>query len=154
MNPMGETGLPAECETANPEQLALTNRIINAAIAVHRAIGPGMPESVYEAALALEFEAAGLQFERQWTFDVVYRNTGVGTGRTDFLVERSIVLELKAVEQIHNVHIKQVVAYLKGQPPEARHADQLQRPATERRRSPHQQLIFFNSVISIPPCPL
>ncbi|MDW8310374.1 MAG: GxxExxY protein [Verrucomicrobiales bacterium] len=75
---------------------ALTGRIIAAAINVHKALGPGFLESVYEEALAIEFDLVGLRFERQKIVPISYRGRPVGEHRLDFLVENRVVVELKA----------------------------------------------------------
>lgn len=86
--------------------------VIGAAIEVHRALGPGYTEGVYEAALALELAARTVPFARQHAFEVLYRGTRVGEGRVDLLVATCLVVELKAVERVALVHIGQVVGYL------------------------------------------
>jgi GxxExxY protein len=91
----------------------ITNAIIGAAIAVHRELGPGQLESCYEKALAIEFAFRGIPFERQAPVLLMYRGQVVGEGRMDFLVERRVVVELKAAEKIASVHVVQMVAYLK-----------------------------------------
>jgi GxxExxY protein len=93
---------------------AFTHEIIGAAVAVHRAHGPGMLESSYDACLACELVERGLAFERQRALPVVYRDATLDCGyRVDFLVERQIVLELKAVERLEPVHVAQVISYLR-----------------------------------------
>ena len=92
----------------------ITNNIIGAAIAVHRELGPGYMESTYENSLALEFRARGIQFERQAVIPVLYRGEKVGEARVDFVVEQSVILELKAAESIAPIHVAQCVSYLKA----------------------------------------
>jgi GxxExxY protein len=93
---------------------AFTHEIIGAAVAVHRALGPGMLESSYDACLACELVERDLAFERQKALPVVYRGATLDCGdRVDFLVERQIVLELKAVERLEPVHVAQVISYLR-----------------------------------------
>lgn len=92
----------------------LARTVIGAAIAVHRALGPGYPESVYEEAMAIELAHQGLRYRRQHTVGVFYRDQRVGEGRLDFLVEDALVVELKAVERLAAVHRAQVLAYLKA----------------------------------------
>jgi GxxExxY protein len=93
------------------ERDPLTERIIACAIAVHRVLGPGLLETTYEAALAIEFEEQGLRFMRQVGFPVVYRGQSVGEFRIDFLVEDTVVLELKSVERFDSVFEAQVLTY-------------------------------------------
>jgi GxxExxY protein len=92
----------------------LARRVIGAAIAVHRELGPGYPESVYQLALCQEFLAIGLSFVREKSFKVTYRGADVGRGQLDFLVEDRLVVELKVVESLLPVHRAQVRAYLKA----------------------------------------
>ena len=93
---------------------ALTKRVIGAAISVHRTLGPGFIEGIYEEALALEFQAQGITFERQKAVPVLYRGTLVGNHRLDFLVEGSLVVELKAVKALEDVHFAVVRSYMKA----------------------------------------
>src|SRR5690349_12583390 len=82
----------------------VTEQIIAAAIRVHRALGPGFLESIYEEALAVEFALAGIQFVRQYTVPLFYRDHQVGEHRLDFLVEGKIVVELNAISQLQDIH--------------------------------------------------
>jgi GxxExxY protein len=92
----------------------LASRAIEAAFRVHRALGPGLLESVYEAALCYELSKQGIGFERQVDQPVKYEDVLLGAGlRLDLWVERSVVLELKAVEQVLPVHKAQLLTYLK-----------------------------------------
>src|SRR5205823_7317347 len=90
-----------------------TQSIIAAAIAVHRELGPGFLESVYEQALAVEFALRGVAFVRQTPIPLFYRDHQIGEHRLDFLVEKKIIVELKAVEAVDNVHSAIVRSYLK-----------------------------------------
>ena len=92
----------------------LTDRIISAAIRVHKELGPGFLEGMYEEALAIEFAAAGLAFERQKLLPVFYREHVVGEHRLDLLVEQKIVVELKAISQLEKIHFAIVRSYLKA----------------------------------------
>lgn len=91
----------------------LTDKIIGAAIAVHRAIGPGLREQSYQAALAMEFLALGLQFDRERILEVTYRGVTVGHHIPDFIVENAVVVDLKAVHAIEPVFTAQVLTYLR-----------------------------------------
>jgi GxxExxY protein len=91
-----------------------TQLIIAAAIAVHRELGPGFLESVYEQALAVEFAMQGIGFIRQKPVPLFYRDHQIGEHRLDFLVEDKIIVELKAVEALENVHFAIVRSYLKA----------------------------------------
>lgn len=101
-------------DTSQYEHSDLTNRIIGAAIAVHRELGPGLLESAYEECLASEFGVVGLAFERQVPLPVVYRNTRLDCGyRLDFVVESHVILELKAIDKIAPIHEAQLMTYLR-----------------------------------------
>lgn len=92
----------------------IARRAIDCAFAVHRALGPGLLESVYEACLACELGHAGLQYRRQFPLPVVYRELELEAGyRLDLLVENRIVIEIKAVEAIAPVHVAQTLTYLR-----------------------------------------
>ena len=92
----------------------LTERIIAAAIRVHKELGPGFLEGMYEEALAIELAAAGLTFGRQKLLPVFYREHLIGEHRQDFLVERRVVLELKAISALEDIHFAIVRSYLKA----------------------------------------
>ena len=92
----------------------ITETIIGGAIAVHRALGPGLLESAYEACLGFELVDRGLTVERQKALPVKYRGVNLDCGyRIDLLVERIIIIELKAVEKIDPIHKAQLLSYLK-----------------------------------------
>jgi GxxExxY protein len=82
----------------------ITEPIISAAIRVHRELGPGFLESVYEEALAVEFALSGVQFVRQKTVPLFYKDHQVGEHRLDFLVENLIVVELKVIRALEDIH--------------------------------------------------
>jgi GxxExxY protein len=91
-----------------------TERIIGAAMEVRRALGPGLLESTYEECVARELQLSGLGFERQVPLPVAYKGVQMDCGyRLDFLVERAIVLELKAVETRRPIHEAQLLTYLR-----------------------------------------
>ena len=92
----------------------ITEQIIAAAIRVHRALGPGFLESVYEEALAVEFALSGIQFVRQYPVPLFYRDHQIGEHRLDFLVEGKIVVELKAVSRLEDIHFAIGRSYLKA----------------------------------------
>src|SRR5213594_4518836 len=91
-----------------------TEQIIAAAIRVHRALGPGFLESVYEEAAAVEFALSGIQFIRQYTVPLFYRDHQIGEHRLDFLVEGKIIVELKAVSRLEDIHFAIGRSYLKA----------------------------------------
>ena len=97
-----------------PEQKdPLTEKIIGCAIEVHRVLGPGLLEASYEAALAIEFEAAKLSFQRQLIIPVLYKSQPIGEHRLDFLVEDAVIVELKSVERFDPIFEAQVLTYLR-----------------------------------------
>jgi len=92
----------------------LTARVIEAAIAVHRALGPGFLESVYEESLCIELDRAEVAFERQKNVKMTYRGVEVGEHRLDLLVDGRVVVELKAVRALEPVHFSVVRSYMKA----------------------------------------
>jgi GxxExxY protein len=92
----------------------LIDRIIAAAIRVHKELGPGFLESMYEEALGIEPSAAGILFERQKLLPVFYREHVIGEHRLDFLVEGKTIVELKAISALEDVHYAIVRSYLKA----------------------------------------
>lgn len=93
---------------------AVTSAVIGAALEVHRILGPGFLESVYEEALAIELELRGIPFDRQRIISVSYKGQPIGEGRTDFIIEDSLIVELKAAERVLPIHQAQVLSYLKA----------------------------------------
>ncbi|MEX0782118.1 MAG: GxxExxY protein [Dehalococcoidia bacterium] len=90
---------------------ALARRVIGAAIEVHRELGPGFVESVYEEALAIELELRAIRFERQVPIAAMYKDRRVGEA---MLVEGQLVLELKAISELAPIHTAQLMSYLKA----------------------------------------
>ena len=91
----------------------LSDSILRCAIAVHKELGPGLPEHSYETALALELDAAGFKYERERPIIVRYRGIVVGWHKPDFIVEEKVIVELKALPNFDRAHFKQVLTYLK-----------------------------------------
>ena len=91
----------------------LTERIIGAAIEVHRQLGPGLLESIYESALSIELECAQLAFQRQVTVPIQYRGRPIGEHRLDFIVQNAVVVESKSVERMDPVFEAQILTYLR-----------------------------------------
>ena len=91
----------------------LTESIFNCAIAVHKMLGPGLLESVYQAALAIEFDVAGILFQQQVQIPAMYRNRVLGNYRLDFIVEQSVVVEVKSVDRFDPVFESQILTYLR-----------------------------------------
>ena len=92
----------------------LATVVVDAAMEVHRVLGPGFVESVYEEALAVEPGMRSVSFERQKPLAVSYKGHAVGEGRVDLLVGGALIVELKAVEKLLPVHKAQVISYLKA----------------------------------------
>jgi len=92
----------------------LSAKVIEGAIEVHRALGPGLLESAYEECLCHELQTAGLAFERQRPLPVIYKGIRLDCGyRLDVVVERCLILELKTVEKLLPIHEAQLLTYLK-----------------------------------------
>ena len=92
----------------------ITQRIIGAAIAVHRDLGPGFLESIYEEALAVEFALQGIGFVRQKPVNLFYKDHQIGEHRLDFLVEDLVLVELKAIRALEDIHFAVGRSYLKA----------------------------------------
>ena len=92
----------------------LSGLVIRACIEIHRELGPGLLESAYEECLAYEFSRGGIRFERQKDLPVRYKEVELDCGyRLDFVVERELIVEIKAVTELHPIHEAQLLTYLK-----------------------------------------
>ena len=92
----------------------ITDQIIGFAIEVHKAMGPGLLESAYEQCLSHEFSLRGIAFKRQHPLPVVFKGTKLACGyRADFIVENSVLLEIKAVDVLLPIHEAQLLTYMK-----------------------------------------
>jgi GxxExxY protein len=111
---MNQTRRRAQLVEPDERLDALARMVVGAALEVHRTLGPGFMESVYEEALGVELSRRGVRFERQVVVAVQYKGVSVGEGRIDLLVGGALVVELKSVEQLADVHIAQVISYLKA----------------------------------------
>jgi GxxExxY protein len=87
--------------------------VVDSAIEVHRHLGPGYAENIYEDALCIEFKLRGISFARQFPIQLTYKGSAVGSGRIDLLVGEALVVELKTVEALLPIHSAQVISYLK-----------------------------------------
>ncbi|MBD3673792.1 MAG: GxxExxY protein [Planctomycetaceae bacterium] len=96
------------------EEVELTEKIIGAAIEVHRELGPGFLESIYENAMVIALEKIGLKVSQQLEIPIYYQKQLVGTHRIDLLVEKRIVVELKTVREFKDIHFSIVRSYLKA----------------------------------------
>ena len=92
----------------------LSKQVIGCAITVHKTLGPGFLENIYENALVVELARAGLQVESQLAHSVNYREVEVGLHRIDLLVQGQLVVELKATSGLEDIHFAQVRSYLKA----------------------------------------
>lgn len=91
---------------------ALTRRIIGCAMQVHRTLGNGFQEVIYQRALSIEFELDNLRFAREQEMSIFYRDQAIGSRRVDFFVEDSIMVEIKATTKLEDVHLAQALNYL------------------------------------------
>ncbi len=92
----------------------LTHKIIGCAMNVHKKMGNGFQEVIYQRCLAIEFEKSRLGFEREQEMKIYYDGTEVGTRRVDFLVENKVLVELKAIIKLEDVHLAQAKNYLEA----------------------------------------
>ena len=115
IGPKGEgAGAPESKSTEEFENNSLTNAIIGAAITVHRELGPGLLESVYEKCLALELTRSGHQVAAQKEIPLTYKGLNLESGfRADLIIENKVLIELKSIDQLMPVHTAQVLTYLK-----------------------------------------
>ncbi len=90
----------------------LGKQVLDAAFQVHKALGPGFVEKVYEEALCVELAARGIHFERQKAVQIFYREQLIGIHRLDLLIGEAVIVEVKAVEQLLPVHEAQLLSYL------------------------------------------
>ena len=92
----------------------LTHKIIGCAMKVHSYLGNGFQEVIYQRALAIEFRMAGINFEREKEMSILYYDELIGTRRVDFFVDERVMVELKALEKIEEVHKTQAINYLEA----------------------------------------
>lgn len=92
----------------------LTHKIIGAAMEVHRHLGNGFQEVIYQRALAIELCISGIEYEREKEMPLTYKGYDIGTRRVDFFIEKEIMLEIKAVIQLEDVHLAQAINYLEA----------------------------------------
>ena len=101
-----ESSLPEEFET-------LIRHTIGCCIHVHRALGPGLLEGIYSRAVGLELRAAGITFERERAYPVLYRGQRLCEQRLDFVVDDRLVREIKAVDYLVPIHHSQILSYMR-----------------------------------------
>jgi GxxExxY protein len=92
----------------------LTYKIIGCAMEVHKHLGNGFQEVVYQRALAIEFKMQGIEFSREYEMSLSYKGYNIGTRRVDFFVENSIMVEIKAVINLEDVHLAQAMNYVEA----------------------------------------
>ena len=93
---------------------AISKKIIGLAFKVHNKLGPGFIERIYSEALALEFKNKEILFEQEKIIKVNYNGKEIGAQRIDFLIEKEIILEIKATESIGGIYMAQILSYLKA----------------------------------------
>ena len=98
----------------NPELEQLVHQTIGCCIEVHRALGPGLLEAIYQRAVGIELETAGIPFEREKPCPILYRDKRIYVHHLDLVVSGQILLELKAVDRVHPVHQSQVLSCLRA----------------------------------------
>lgn len=101
-------------DAGGPEMQSLTSSVIGAAITIHRALGPGFVEAIYENALCIELDERDISFERQLGVSVFFREVELGFHRLDLLVDGVLVVELKAIERLGGAHFATVRSYLRA----------------------------------------
>ncbi|MDX9881214.1 MAG: GxxExxY protein [Prolixibacteraceae bacterium] len=92
----------------------LTSKIIKCAMTVHRTLGNGFQEVIYQRALAIEMRLEGIDFKREFEMPIFYRDNHIGTRRVDFLAEEAVSVELKAITKLEEVHFAQAINYLEA----------------------------------------
>jgi len=92
----------------------LTSKIIGCAITVHKTLGNGFQEVIYQRALEIEMRLAGIGFSREFEMPIFYRDEQIGTRRVDFLIEGIVSTELKAITKLEDVHLAQAINYLEA----------------------------------------
>ncbi|NCA84406.1 MAG: GxxExxY protein [Clostridia bacterium] len=92
----------------------ITRKIIGCSMRVHSTLGSGFQEVIYQRALAIEMSIANLTFQREMEMPIFYRDEQIGTRRVDFFVENSVMVELKAMKKIEDVHKAQAINYLEA----------------------------------------
>jgi len=93
---------------------ALTSKIIGCAMEVHKQLGNGFQEVIYQRALAIEFSLQCIAFEREFEMPVFYKGEQIGTRRVDFFVEEIVMVEIKALISLEDVHLAQAINYLEA----------------------------------------
>jgi GxxExxY protein len=114
MNPCPDFQIPQPANLQSMKYAKLTEKVIGCAMTVHRTLGNGFQEVIYQRALGIELKLNDIAFHRECEMPVVYKETKIGTRRVDFLVEDLISVELKAVIKLDDVHLAQAINYLEA----------------------------------------
>ena len=110
---MNGSRFPVKFIPSDMPENAITERIIKCAIAVHRELGPGLLEEVYEEALDIECKLEGLNVARQFKVPVLYRGKTIGEYKPDMLIDDQVIVEIKSVERFDPVFEAQILSYMK-----------------------------------------
>jgi GxxExxY protein len=105
--------LRAQRQEPDAELDRLAHLAIGAAIEVHRQLGPGLLEAVYEEALCIEFDLREIPFSRQQRVGITYKGRPVGKGKLDLVVDNRLIIEIKSVEKLAPIHSAQIISYLR-----------------------------------------
>lgn len=138
----------AETRELGEEITRLSGEVIGAAIEVHRVLGPGFLESVYEEALCVELNLRRISFKRQPLVAVNYKGQQVGEGRLDLLVDNTLIVELKAIESLAPIHYCPSPFLPQNDTSPPRPPYQLQRPHAQKRHPSHYSLLLTLSAPS------
>lgn len=92
----------------------ITEKVIGSAMKVHSTLGNGFQEVIYQRALSIEMEKCGLLFGREIEMPIYYENVDIGTRRVDFLIDEKVLVEIKAVSKLENVHLAQALNYIEA----------------------------------------
>ena len=104
---------PVRNVPADMPENVVTDRIIKCAIEVHKQLGPGLLESIYENAMAIEFDLEGLNYKQQFKIPAIYKGKQLGEYRLDLVIEDLVIVEIKSVERFDPVFEAQLLTYLK-----------------------------------------
>ena len=92
----------------------LTHQVIGCAMEVHRVLGPGFQEYIYQRALVIEMKTAGIKFEEEFELSIFFKGERIGLRRVDFLIDKKVLLEIKARSEIENSHLAQAINYIEA----------------------------------------
>ena len=98
----------------NYPESELTGKIIGCAFEVHKTLGNGFQELIYQRAMSIELFSSGINYSREHEMKIYYKNENIGTRRVDFFVENKIMVELKAVVNLDEIHLAQTINYLEA----------------------------------------